>query len=592
MVKITRARAALAAGLLSTFLLGCYPLGTKTTVVSMGGGSVPTFVLPSNGASLADPTELTVFGEGIDAVRFEVDGGILYEDTAAPFGWTLVPSALGAGSHELSVSARRDQQNFVVTIDFSVPTGASPTPVPDPNPPVSDPPVEDPPPVVDPAPTTPDPIGFVLPSDGATVSAPTVLLVLGDGIESAAFLVDSAVVSTDFAAPFEWTLDPQAYSNGAHEIRVEATRAGATESRTVNLLLSSPVEGTGPTGDVARDIAALRAGQWYEIPNSHLIDVAPNPLPDGSISGVIGAWSSGAYDTKRDRLIVWGGGHGDYSGNEIYAFSLKTFTWTRVTDPSPFWPGDPNNSAERTQHPDGSPITRHTYDYLDYIPPPVDRFFCGGGAVLWRGGQFGDETTYLFDFDAKKWSAGSDDPSRGTGSTCAVAPDGTVWQHGAREPYNYLSAYDPVHDVWTKHAVYKDGWFGYARGAGIEPRKMKYVVVGAGDTWVWDLLRPDESGVRLSTRGDTGAEDSNYPGIDFDQVTGRMVCWNGGAGVYSLDLDTATWTRHNTQGVGTTPPGASGSGTNGRWRYAPNLNLFVCVNGVRENVFVYRHAER
>jgi hypothetical protein len=36
------------------------------------------------------------------------------------------------------------------------------------------------------------------------------------------------------------------------------------------------------------------------------------------------AWGGGAHDTKRDRLIVWGGGHGDYGGNELYAFDVNT----------------------------------------------------------------------------------------------------------------------------------------------------------------------------------------------------------------------------------------------------------------------------
>jgi len=47
------------------------------------------------------------------------------------------------------------------------------------------------------------------------------------------------------------------------------------------------------------------------------------------------AWSGGAFDTTRDRLVVWGGGHADYPGNELYVFDLGTLRWQRLTDPSP-----------------------------------------------------------------------------------------------------------------------------------------------------------------------------------------------------------------------------------------------------------------
>src|SRR5215467_3275959 len=81
--------------------------------------------------------------------------------------------------------------------------------------------------------------------------------------------------------------------------------------------LSSPRAAAGPIED-------LQAGYWYEIPNSHVRQFLPNPVPPGNPAYLMRAWSGGAYDSKRDRLIVWGGGHGDYGGNEIYAFDVNT----------------------------------------------------------------------------------------------------------------------------------------------------------------------------------------------------------------------------------------------------------------------------
>jgi hypothetical protein len=62
---------------------------------------------------------------------------------------------------------------------------------------------------------------------------------------------------------------------------------------------------------IENPIDSLQPGEWYEAPNSRLDAVDPCPARDCSYSGVsgivsvMGSWSSGAYDTKRDRLIVW-----------------------------------------------------------------------------------------------------------------------------------------------------------------------------------------------------------------------------------------------------------------------------------------------
>ena len=54
----------------------------------------------------------------------------------------------------------------------------------------------------------------------------------------------------------------------------------------------------------------------------------------GGQAAVMSACGGGTLDTARDRLLVWGGGHGDYAGNELCAFDLATLQWSRLTEPS------------------------------------------------------------------------------------------------------------------------------------------------------------------------------------------------------------------------------------------------------------------
>ena len=58
-----------------------------------------------------------------------------------------------------------------------------------------------------------------------------------------------------------------------------------------------------------------------------------------AVSGVAGVLAYGGmaiapqYGTQGG-LVIHGGGHGDYWGNEVYAFDVATATWSRINEPS------------------------------------------------------------------------------------------------------------------------------------------------------------------------------------------------------------------------------------------------------------------
>jgi hypothetical protein len=209
---------------------------------------------------------------------------------------------------------------------------------------------------------------------------------------------------------------------------------------------------------------------------------------------------------------------------------------------------------------------------------------------LWYDGQFGDTYTRLFDFDTLAWSQAGLCPTVSTGASCAVAADGRVWQHGTHDSASTLSCHNPTTGAWTEHVP--DGSFlAHGRTAEIDPVTNQFFMIGAGDCYVFDLFAPGQPGVHKNTSGPRGAQESYSPGVAFDPKTGKLVCWAGGPTVYMLDPGTYTWTSRTTTGANTSPPSAAVNGTFGRWRYVPTLNVFVVVNSVDGNLFVYRHAE-
>jgi len=429
---------------------------------------------------------------------------------------------------------------------------------------------------------------FMIPEDGATLHEEFTLEVAGKGVTRVYMRMEGTTIYDSIDPPFAVTIDGTTFPKGTYRITITAQASTGKEAKQTIFLKLGPVP--VPLADILAAMDNLGPGEWYEIPDSHLRDVewVPTTATEerGDVSGLTSA-SGGTFDSERDRLIVWGGGSGAYYGNEVYAFDVDTASWMRLNDPSAFPPGEENNPFDLKQHPDGSPIQRHTYDHIEYIPPPVDRMILGGGSGLWRTGQSRDLTTYYFDFDALTWESLDPCASVSFGAVGAVGPNNHYWQLGAQAAdRNMLSEFNPDTGTWTAHV----GWGDWRDGQGtaeIDPIRNLFVLVGGGLTATFDLNNPDVDKVIQPTTGDTEIELDIGPGLAYHTPSGKLVAWAGGPDVYVLDLATMTWTR--IPGVGSVNPGPAASrGTFGRFRYIESRDLFIVVNDADLDVYVYR----
>lgn len=338
----------------------------------------------------------------------------------------------------------------------------------------------------------------------------------------------------------------------------------------------------------ANAIDDLQPGHWYEVPNSKIRDVVPSPEPPGiqGPAGIVNAWNGGAYDTNRDRFIVWGGGHQAYGGNEVYTFDINTLEWTRAWGPSPSIPA-PDNTACATTYSDGNPSSRHNYDGQEYIPPPIDKFWFAGGSIYCGGGNSARDA-WWFDFGTLKWTQRASPPVSTFADLELVAAYDPVTGHVFFSfPNNPLAEYDPATNSWQTRG---DQGPGYGRSAAaIDWTRRKLVAIGGGSLYFY-TLNPSGTLVRqsLNTSGATEIV-SGRPGLEYDPVSDRLVAWNGGQYVYTLNLDTSVWTKVSPAPTNTVVPTAgASSGTYGRFRYVPSKNVFIAVNSIDQNVFVYK----
>ena len=359
-------------------------------------------------------------------------------------------------------------------------------------------------------------------------------------------------------------------------------RICAVNVAAILLAILSVLECGSAVADVPTAVANLKPGQWYEVPNSHLEAVkaseAKFPWLRGGIGGVTECWAGGAFDSQRDRLYIGpGGGHAGYNGNEIYAFDLHDLKWHRLNDPDPVIPGTEYTDLNK------APFAMHTYDGVEYLPPPTDRYVVVGG--------WGTPRTYALDpSHPDHWEVYADHGTGRTGDICAYDPIADLLWLSTPTTAGKLSQWNPLTHHWTLRASTSPEP-SYYETADVDFKRRLMVSCGKGKVKAWKLAPIPQNIIEeeITTTGDTEILSRCSPGFCYVPPLDKFVAWDRGADVYTLDMDTRKWTRHPPAPTNTVTPGPPDQwGTFGRFRYVPSMNVFVLCNSTKQNVFIYR----
>lgn len=326
---------------------------------------------------------------------------------------------------------------------------------------------------------------------------------------------------------------------------------------------------------------------WFQIPNSKLISVCPPNTPQYEFAdfchNVVDAWGGAIADVPRNRMIIWGGGHKDYSGNELYALNLSDLTMVRLNDPSPI----NTTPACVAALGDGKPNSRHTYSGLAYLAH-ADRMYVFSGSLACDNGNAADDT-WTLNLGNLEWQRM--DPANGS-------------QPSSSFLFNMLADYDPntqkviLHDrknLWTydfatnTYIKVRENVSSQLDAAGvIDPKRKLFFVVGEGVFHSYDI-RANGSYPRTNlTSQVTGCGaliNAVVPGLAYDPVQDRIVGWAGGDTAYLFNPDTRTCAPVTFPGG---PGPANSLGTYGRWRYFPGLGVFALVNAANQYAYTLR----
>lgn len=477
------------------------------------------------------------------------------------------------------------------------------------------------------------PPGLALDASGAVTGRPAF-------IGSYAFLVE---VSDAFGL------------RAASEVTLEVIEASEPPSLSAPIAPKAPGD-TSPTVvtksestmSLAAIVAAMPEGSWKQVNRNEYSSVwvpgGLRPMMEKTLPSpakIIGAWSSFAWDSNRGNLLLYGGGHANYRGNEVYLWRGSTQLWERASLPSESVQ-DSLGNWNAIDGADNAPASAHTYDNNIFLPI-LDRMLVLGGAADANGGHYfraNDAGTakritgpYLFDPNLAH-------PDRVGGTTGShvqrTGPHteivgGNMWVN--RE--NWLNASQPRSNVFTdgctayaeedgKDVVYMyvktsvvyryrihelanptlDTWEvvgrywggpGSQTACGYDPVGKSFVRVATNTTpfVFWDLNRAGTKNddVRLVPDDPTGEfaallASSGFEmrkcGLDFDLKRGKYALWCGGGTVWILEppasLSASGWTiRKAVIPQGAVPDGAVGTGIMGKWKYARDLDAFIAL---------------
>jgi hypothetical protein len=303
----------------------------------------------------------------------------------------------------------------------------------------------------------------------------------------------------------------------------------------------------------------------------------------GGQGAVVNAYSGACWNETSQQLVIAGGGHADYAGNETYLWSAETGEFSRETNPTGAIgnTGTLNDSLEASGvYFDGQPRSFHTYN-----------FFAERNGVVW-----------LFGGSAYLGGNAAGRPFYWTGSTWVRDADvSTAYGYGGvgydsfRDVFMLFHSgnYQPKeYDPNTKDTpVTKTGYCTGAYTKSIfynEPLDCWVVMYETPKIMVGNCATNNVNAT-VSGTGPTTARSAAY-----DSANNRYLVWGGGDMIYTLTppasnplTGTWAWGSLAVDAGNTLTPTANGNGTYGRFWYSPTLKCCGVFSSITQKMRVF-----
>jgi len=324
-----------------------------------------------------------------------------------------------------------------------------------------------------------------------------------------------------------------------------------------------------------------------------LTNVADNTwvkIDQGSVTSPanIMSYSGGWYDTQNHQFCLFGGGHWDYSGNEVWCLDIATLNWQEVYAPDVVTTQSGNqgayNNYDNNNYPgalfkpagesiqNANPMSRHSYDQMEYVE--------GLGPVVWGGYFWGDgvgtdwcdmcDDTWAFNYTTGKWqylydgSNPSPNVTAGVGASAYSSTNNLMYSVVQGNTWTF----NPVNNRWTQ--INASGPAPYSIENTMEYDSKRNVLYTFGGTYpnnpvlhkfdiatsTWTRLTPSGSG--------PGTNTVHGPGVAYDEANDVLLVYKRG-NIWAYNPNNNSWTQYS---PAVRPP-VSGYSVWGRFRYDP-----------------------
>lgn len=388
-------------------------------------------------------------------------------------------------------------------------------------------------------------------------------------------------------------------------------------------------ESTSAVGSIDMLIASMPSNSWKSLPNTQMKVACPAPYSAYFCESVISAWSGGAYDEKRDRMIIIGGGHADSWYNNVFAFDLGSMQWSRLNEmpansgskppehwndmrvetcgfypkapltiPADFMKGNYVDITKCDQEPLVSQLDfqqpRSTHSYQRVFVDRIQDRYCYILLGTYPSAQAATNVAICLNPATGLWERMANHPANtvGRGQT-ALDSQGHVW--AISDGGGNIAEYNPMTNSWSTY-----GYVNYEAGGTTDiDRKRNHMYVmypmgSGGPTYSlrkFDLnssasLNKRPAYTEVAASGDLPKALGDRPGFVYADNKDLFYAWGGGRDILTFDPATGIWKKIAASGD---DPGVQQTwGTYGRFRYSPKRGVFVVVNSSTRNVFVYK----
>jgi len=428
----------------------------------------------------------------------------------------------------------------------------------------------------------------------------------------AATITLGADYTTEFTGSMDWTLAGGVSLRNAGVALPGITDGFSGATPDIGAVITGRASAeAGDKSNVPAWVTAQAAGTWGVIPGTALSAVDPDPGRTAAYTGssgqpaIVTAWGSAWLDPETGEQCTFGGGHGDYFGNEFYRrlLGVASPAWARVSEPSNL---GSYSAGTATAYSDGRLRSTHVYNAAVWVPG-VGPVMAGLSSRSTDGGH-GSSALIFFNRSDGSSVLSSADTNSGSGTGIAACFDGTRGTQGSvwmrRLGTSVIQRHDVAADTRADVGVVQ-AWNGQCSLAA-HP-SGDYLLVGNGDsdqgqsvTGGWCVFDCADGTYYFPTFTGTvsgGLEPGRcqpvwVPALGcfcaWDNTTDRtrITTFTPGA-----NPRTGGWTigfLSVDPGNAVTPSAAAPNGTFGRFAWWANAGVFVVFNSAGEAGYFFK----